>query len=128
MSEIDLLRAALERFPALTVIETDEGGDTELVHPGKRMDVGFGTWYIRFTIERTAQGWDTLEELSYIVNNTMQLSGARFFILPFAFRAQVGHNAGGESLSFVIEGGRTKDIGWLVDYLDKERTSKPVTA
>ena len=128
MTEIDLLSAALNSFAGVKVVETDDSGDTELVHPGKRMDVGFGTWYVRFSIERTAQGWDTLEELSWIVNNSMQLSGARFFILPFAFPRHVGHNAREERLYFVIEGGRRKDIGWLIDQLQKERTSKPLTA
>jgi len=124
MTEIELLAAALESFPGVTMIETDDSGDTELVHPGKRMDVGFGTWYVRFSIERSAQGWHTLEELSYIINNTMQLSGARFFILPFAFPPHIGQNAQEDRLSFVIEGGRRQDIGWLVENLRKEHTSQ----
>ena len=125
MTEIELLAAALESFAGVAIIETDDSGDTELVHPGKRMDVGFGTWYVRFSIERSAQGWDTLEELSYIVNNTMQLSGARFFMLPFAFPRRIGQNAPEERLSFVIEGGRRQDMGWLVENLHKERTNQP---
>ena len=127
MTEIELLAEALASFAGVRIIETDDSGDTELVHPGKRMDVGFGTWYVRFSIERSAQGWDTLAELTWIVNNTMQLGGARFFILPFAFPSQVGHNAQDERLSFVIEGGRRQDIAWLVETLHKERTSKPAT-
>lgn len=127
MTDIERLGATLASFPGVKVIETDPGGDTEQVHPGKRMDIGFGTWYIRISITCNQQGWDTLEELSYIINNTMQLSGARFFILPFAFPKQLGHNAQEERLNFVIEGGRKDDIAWLVEHLQKERTSKPVT-
>jgi len=125
MTEIELLAAALASFVGVAIAETDDSGDTEQVHPGKRMDVGFGTWYVRFTIERSARGWDTLEELSWIVNNTMQLSGARFFMLPFAFPRRIGQNAQDEHLSFVIEGGRRQDIAWLVETLAKERTSRP---
>jgi hypothetical protein len=114
---IEELASALQAFPGVTVVETDPGGDTEPVHPGKRMDTGFGTWYVRFSIARTPEGWDTLERLAWIVNNDLQLRGARFFILPFAFPREVGHNADGECLYFVIEGGRSEDVPWLAEHL-----------
>lgn len=119
MTEIEQLRATLERFAGVSVIEVDLGGDTELVHPGKRMDVGFGTWYVRFALERSERGWETLALLAAIVNNDMQLSGARFFILPFAFPAKDADNADGERLNFVIEGGKARDIVWLVERLQQ---------
>jgi hypothetical protein len=96
---------ALNSFPGIHPIGSCGGHENPA--PGQS---GPGRWWVKFSIDRKAAGWRSLEFLAWFVNNNLARSGSSVLVYPVS--APPFLNTPGRMLAFVIErqaGGRVED-------------------
>ncbi|WP_339821896.1 hypothetical protein MKZ15_10780 [Paenibacillus sp. FSL R7-0216] len=101
----------LNSFEAIQTIGSC-GGHTN-PQPGQWEE---GTWYVKFDIEQSLEGWQTIEFLAWAINHEYDEDLTVFF-MPKSSPPWL--NAPTETLGWVIEGYNEQDPNQLADFLDK---------
>jgi hypothetical protein len=103
---------ALNAYAAITTIGSC-GGHAE---PGPGQWPA-GSWYVKFDIEQSPEGWMTVEFLAWAINNAYVRSDAGHTVVFEPTAPPPYLNGPGEVLRWVVEGYQNEDPDALARYL-----------
>lgn len=104
----------LNSFEAIQTIGSCGGHSNPM--PGQWEE---GTWYVKFDIEQTLEGWHTIEFLAWAINHEYDEDLTVFFV-PKSSPPWLNHPS--KTLGWVIEGYNEQDPNQLADFIDKVKS------
>jgi hypothetical protein len=78
-----------------------------------------GSWYVKFDVARTDDGWFALEFLAWLVNNDYRRAGHNVILYPTAAPPYL--NTPGQCLHWALEGHEGEDAQRLADWISRLR-------
>jgi hypothetical protein len=108
---------SLNKFNGISTIGSC-GGHPEPLQPGQWAT---GTWYVKFRVEHSDDGWHALEFLAWLVNNDYARCGHQVTLYPIAPPPYL--NEPGQVLAFALEGYEGEDPNALATWVNQLRRS-----